>query len=53
MVTIVAAADCVKCSGRDLNPGSATRKATMLDRTVQPRGYYTTGALLEFVRTFT
>ena len=25
-----------KCSGRDLNPGSATRKAAMLDRTVQP-----------------
>jgi hypothetical protein len=24
------------CSGRDLNPGSATRKAAMLDRTVQP-----------------
>ncbi len=24
------------CSGRDLNPGSATRKATMLDRTMQP-----------------
>jgi hypothetical protein len=23
-------------SGRDLNPGSATRKAAMLDRTVQP-----------------
>src|SRR5918997_975229 len=23
------------CSGRDLNPGSATRKAAMLDRTVQ------------------
>ena len=23
------------CSGRDLNPGSATRKATMLDRIVQ------------------
>jgi hypothetical protein len=22
------------CSGRDLNPGSATRKAAMLDRTV-------------------
>ena len=26
----------IKCSGRDLNPGSATRKAAMLDRTVQP-----------------
>ena len=25
-----------KCSGRDLNPGSATRKAAMLDRIVQP-----------------
>jgi hypothetical protein len=25
----------MKCSGRDLNPGSATRKATMLDRNVQ------------------
>ena len=25
-----------RCSGRDLNPGSATRKAAMLDRTVQP-----------------
>ena len=25
-----------ECSGRDLNPGSATRKAAMLDRTVQP-----------------
>src|ERR687895_885017 len=24
------------CSGRDLNPGSATRKAAMLDRIVQP-----------------
>ncbi len=26
----------IKCSGRDLNPGSATRKAAMLDRIVQP-----------------
>ena len=24
-----------RCSGRDLNPGSATRKAAMLDRIVQ------------------
>jgi len=33
------------CSGRDLNPGSATRKAAMLDRTVQHRiNFYTTGA---------
>jgi hypothetical protein len=46
-----------KCSGRDLNPGSATRKAAMLDRTVQPYqredGSYTTGAFANPVRTFT
>jgi hypothetical protein len=46
-----------KCSGRDLNPGSATRKAAMLDRTVQPYqredGSYTTGAFANSVRTFT
>ena len=47
----------IKCSGRDLNPGSATRKAAMLDRTVQPYqredGSYTTGAFANSVRTFT
>jgi hypothetical protein len=47
----------MKCSGRDLNPGSATRKAAMLDRIVQPEGlrdgYYTTGAVANFSRTFT
>jgi hypothetical protein len=45
-----------RCSGRDLNPGSATRKAAMLDRTVQPytevNSYYTTGAFANCVRTF-
>jgi hypothetical protein len=45
------------CSGRDLNPGSATRKAAMLDRIVQPYqredGSYTTGAFANSVRTFT
>jgi hypothetical protein len=38
----------LKCSGRDLNPGSATRKATMLDRILhwllQLAKLYTTGA---------
>ena len=39
----------VQCSGRDLNPGSATRKATMLDRIVQLEliNYYTTGATVK------
>ena len=38
-----------RCSGRDLNPGSATRKATMLDRIVQLEliNYYTTGATVK------
>ena len=44
------------CSGRDLNPGSATRKAAMLDRTVQLDreiySYYTTGAFANCVKTF-
>ena len=40
-----------RCSGRDLNPGSATRKAAMLDRTVQPLGASTPPELqLEYFR---